>query len=122
MTTPTERDKLTLSSSSQDGPPQKVALLGLSGIVVGVGGCLTVMLLSKHSGWWSIPYILALVVSGIVAVSLGILTIIRSKRIQKFKALSVTLAVLSIVVGSLILATVSVLLFLLLMLSSYHSV
>lgn len=80
------------------------------------------MLLSKHSGWWSIPYILALVVSGIVAVSLGILTIIRSKRIQKFKALSVTLAVLSIVVGSLILATVSVLLFLLLMLSSYHSV
>ena len=113
-----------MTKSAKDNPSQApnssitTALMGVSGIVIGVGGYLTVMLLSGEGGWWTPQYIVALLTCGAVAVILGVMTIFRAERSIRWRIALRILGILSIVAGSIILSLVISLLILMWLLSS----
>lgn len=120
MTTPAENYDGSRASTM---PPQRTSaasavLFGASGIAIGVGGYLAVMLLSKESGWWSLPYVLSLLICGILAITLGAKSIMKSGQLSNGKILARIVGVISTVVGTLIVGMLGAVLLLMLMLSS----
>ena len=119
MTTPTEN----YDGSAADATPQRtsaasVVLLGTVGIVIGIGGYLAVMLLSRESGWWSLPYVSSLLICGILAITLGAKSIMKSGKLSNWKIIARIVGIVSTVVGTLIVGMLGAVLLLMLMLSS----
>lgn len=118
MTTPTENyDSLGKRPTPSDSVAGVVSL-GLVGLAVGISGPAVVMVASKSSGWWSVPYIITLVICGLLAAILGIAAIRKSGKLVEYKVLARVLGVISTVVGSIIVGVVGSFLLLMLMFSA----
>lgn len=118
MTTPAENhakpsDHPALPKES----PVKAIAFGTAGLVTGIGGYLTVMLLSRVSGWWSAPYITSLLICGTLAVILGMKANLKSGKLSRWKILVRILGIMSTVIGAIIVGLVGSMLLLMLMLS-----
>jgi hypothetical protein len=120
MTIPAENYDDSIKSQTPDASVARVVSLGVTGIVIGAGGYLAVMLLSKESGWWSAPYIASLLTCGIVAVTLGAMATNKSGRLPNQKILARIVGIISMVMGVLITGLVGFALLLMLMLSSFR--
>lgn len=117
MTTPVENNDWSNASTTPRTSAMTVVALGAAGIVIGVGGYLAVMLLSKESGWWSLPYVAALLTCGLLAIFLGSKATISSGKLSNGKILARIVGIISTVVGTLIVGMLGAVLLLMLMLS-----
>lgn len=112
--TKSEKDSPAQVPNSSITPP----LLGLSGLAIGVGGYIAVMLLSGTSGWWTPPYIAVLLICGAAGVGLGMMTVMKAGKLLRGKIAARILGIMSAAVGGIILGVVGSLLILMLLLSS----
>lgn len=97
-------------------------VLGALGLLISVLVPVVVFVSSRSAGWWSMPCILSLVGSGVVALTLGIMAIRKSRVVivvaSGKTAAGRVLGIMSVAVGSFILAFLGMILVFLLLLSA----
>jgi hypothetical protein len=98
--------------------PASIIALGLSGVVIGVGGYLAVMLLSRGFGWWTASNIIFLLVCSSIAITLGVIAIIKCEKLIRLRMLAKIFGIASMVVGGIVMGFVLSLLILMIMLAS----